>query len=507
MSPGKLTEPIVVVLVSLTLVLAVVAPGVVLAHPTTTSGDTQWKEFGLFIGGVNQSLLEQEQLQNNLHLMPTHWTVSIVPGASDMGDRAYSPDSVNIRSGDIVKWINDDTQFHTVTSGAGLSDSMKGNEFDSGLSAPNALTRNGKTFSHTFMRSGEFPYFCQLHPTMVVKVVVSNSDENPNTERSQQQLSEKRSQEQTPNIDTGTFDSYNNSTYGINIDYPSDWTLQGGNKSGTLTDIVSFFSPENDSYIVLTISVEEISNNESLEKYRSDSVDGYLNNTNFQNFVLSDDTDRLYWADPLSGHRAYKIVGTYQDPETKSTQKIMEIGTITGENLAYTIRFYADPAKYSFYLPTIQKMIDSFQINNSGVQAPVVPEESPTINGTMNQLPEKQPNLEQQQANNTEPNPSSYSGINWSDKCQLVQSALYQSCDVLVNPDGSLTDQGRHAMHCIRNGALLGGGAKALVPGLPTWLILKGLDKLAGMTGCDGIVKMDALNGLGGLCLILHLLP
>jgi plastocyanin len=292
MSPGKLTGPIVTV----TLVLSVVAPGVVRAQDTTTSGDTPWQEFGLFIGGVNQSLLEQEQLQNNLHLIPKHWTVSIVPEASDMGDRAYSPDSINIRLGDTVKWINDDTQFRTVTSGAGLSDSIKGNEFNSGLSAPNVLTRNGKTFTRTFMQSGEYPYFCQLHPTMVGKVVVSNSDENPNTERSQQQLSEKRSQEQTLNIDTGTFDSYNNSTYGINIDYPSDWTLQGGNKSGTVTDIVSFFSLENDSYIVLTISVEEVSNNESLEKYRSDSVDGYLTNTNFQNFVLSDDTDRLYWA-------------------------------------------------------------------------------------------------------------------------------------------------------------------------------------------------------------------
>jgi plastocyanin len=428
-----------------------------------------------------------------------------------MGDRAYSPDSVNIWSGDTVKWVNDDTQFHTVTSGSGLSDSMKGNEFDSGLSAPNALTRIGKTFSHTFTESGDFPYFCQLHPTMVGKVVVSKSGENPTTESSShRQLSGEQSQKQTPNVNRGAFDVYNNSTYGISIEYPSDWTLQGGNKSGTITDIVSFFSPENDSYIELRLSVDEVPNNESLEKYRSDSVDGFLTDPNFQNFVLSDDTDRLYWADPLSGHRAYKIVGTYQDPETKSTQKIMEIGTITGENLAYTIRFYADPGKYSFYLTTIQKVIDSFQINNSGVQTPVVPEESLTINGTTNQLPERQPNSEQQQANNTESNPSSYSGINWSDKCQLVQSALYQSCDVLVNPDGSLTDQGRHTMHCIRNGALLGGGAKALVPGLPTWLIFKGLDKLAGMTGCDGIVKMDTLNGLsglGGLGSILHLLP
>jgi len=66
-------------------------------------------------------MLEQERpLQNNLPLTPTLWTVSIVSGASDMGDKAYSPDSVIIRLGDIVKSINDDTQFHTAISGAGI---------------------------------------------------------------------------------------------------------------------------------------------------------------------------------------------------------------------------------------------------------------------------------------------------------------------------------------------------------------------------------------------------
>ena len=127
--------------------------------------------------------------------------------SSDMGDRAYSPDLVNIRLGDTVKWVNDDIQFHTVTSGAGPSDSVKGNEFDSGLSGPNALTDNGKTFSHTFTESGEFPYYCQLHPAMVGKVVVSKLDENPNTKSgSEQQLSEVKPQKQTPNIDAGAFE-------------------------------------------------------------------------------------------------------------------------------------------------------------------------------------------------------------------------------------------------------------------------------------------------------------
>jgi hypothetical protein len=111
----------------------------------------------------------------------------------------------------------------------------------------------------------------------------------------------------------------------------------------------------------------------------------------------------------------------------------------------------------------------------------------------------------EQQPSGTEASPPSYTGINWSDKCQMVQSALYQSCDVLVNPDGSLTDQGRHAMHCIRNGALLGGGAKLL--GVPTPLIIGGLSMLAGQTGCDGVVNMDALKGIGGLGSIISFLP
>lgn len=98
---------------------------------------------------------------------------SIVSGASTLADKAFSPNPINIKTGDSIKWKNDDTMFHTVTSGTGPNDSAKGKEFDSGLSGPNAMTTKGKEFSHTFTKAGEFPYFCQLHPTMVGKVVVS----------------------------------------------------------------------------------------------------------------------------------------------------------------------------------------------------------------------------------------------------------------------------------------------------------------------------------------------
>ena len=61
---------------------------------------------------------------------------------------------------------------HTVTSGTGPSDPSMGKQFDSGLSGLTVLIA-GKTFSHKFTKAGEFPYFCQIHPTLVGKVVVS----------------------------------------------------------------------------------------------------------------------------------------------------------------------------------------------------------------------------------------------------------------------------------------------------------------------------------------------
>jgi plastocyanin len=98
--------------------------------------------------------------------------VSIVSGASTMADKAYSPNPMNARVGDTVTWTNDDSQAHTVTSGKDISDPNKGKVFDSSPNF-NPLLAPKQTFQHKFTTAGDFPYFCQLHPTMIGKVVVS----------------------------------------------------------------------------------------------------------------------------------------------------------------------------------------------------------------------------------------------------------------------------------------------------------------------------------------------
>ena len=98
--------------------------------------------------------------------------VSIVEGASTMADKAFDPSPANVKVGDTITWTNKDSQIHTVVSGTGSSDPDVGKAFDSSPGLKTLLSPN-QTFSHKFDTAGEFPYFCQLHPTMVGKVVVS----------------------------------------------------------------------------------------------------------------------------------------------------------------------------------------------------------------------------------------------------------------------------------------------------------------------------------------------
>ena len=95
--------------------------------------------------------------------------VSILKGATTLGDKAYLPNLVRIEVGSTVVWTNNDNNLHTVTSGTPNTANV-GEAFDSGLTA---LITPAKTFSHKFTNTGEFAYFCRVHPTMVGKIIVA----------------------------------------------------------------------------------------------------------------------------------------------------------------------------------------------------------------------------------------------------------------------------------------------------------------------------------------------
>ena len=92
--------------------------------------------------------------------------VSIVKGASSPSiSKPYDPSPITVKSGSVVKWTNEDSSLHTVTSGLPEQGSV-GTLFDSSIISP------GQTFTHTFAKTGTFDYSCTLHPFMHGQILV-----------------------------------------------------------------------------------------------------------------------------------------------------------------------------------------------------------------------------------------------------------------------------------------------------------------------------------------------
>jgi plastocyanin len=71
----------------------------------------------------------------------------------------FSPETIEVSTGQTVEWTNNDLTPHTVTS-QGVGDLNSGS-IDAGAS-----------WRHTFTRPGSFPYYCTFHPEMKGTVTV-----------------------------------------------------------------------------------------------------------------------------------------------------------------------------------------------------------------------------------------------------------------------------------------------------------------------------------------------
>lgn len=71
----------------------------------------------------------------------------------------FSPETIEVKTGQTVEWANDDLTPHTVTS-QGARDLNSGS-IDAGAS-----------WRHTFTQAGSFPYYCTFHPEMKGTILV-----------------------------------------------------------------------------------------------------------------------------------------------------------------------------------------------------------------------------------------------------------------------------------------------------------------------------------------------
>jgi plastocyanin len=96
-------------------------------------------------------------------------TIHILSGASVQGAKAYDPTPLEIKKGDKVTVVNDDSAIHSVTSGKGPSDAESGKAFDSSLVEPGATAK----IDTSALAPGEHDYYCMVHPFMQGKLNVT----------------------------------------------------------------------------------------------------------------------------------------------------------------------------------------------------------------------------------------------------------------------------------------------------------------------------------------------
>ena len=152
--------------------------------------------------------------------------------------------------------------------------------------------------------------------------------------------------------------SYENPTYGIKIQYPSNW-MASTNQLPTYNSIIGFYSPLESLSDVLPVefalSITTYTNNISLDEYTKITRTALEQ----QGMEISESS-----ATTLAGNPAHKITFLPGDQIAQNSPvefKFMQIFTIIG-NKVYSLSYNAEASKFSTHLNTIQQMLDSVKI-------------------------------------------------------------------------------------------------------------------------------------------------
>jgi len=164
----------------------------------------------------------------------------------------------------------------------------------------------------------------------------------------------------TAAVSASNFLTYQNSTYGISVQHPSNWIKEQNHNPTPTGRIVKFSSPVGTSQAgqfspppSLNIIVgNRLPLSVSLEQFSAASTNNLRQSFPHFNLLESSSTN-------LGGVPAHKIVYTATIPSSGLEVKFMQIFTIK-DGKDFVITSAALPTDFSTYLPTFQKMIDSF---------------------------------------------------------------------------------------------------------------------------------------------------
>jgi hypothetical protein len=156
---------------------------------------------------------------------------------------------------------------------------------------------------------------------------------------------------------------YENTIYNVQMEYPSSWTQSSTDPTpDRFIQVSDFFSPTeaDGSSVSFRLSIDDSPQSSNIEDYLEESISIFVASASYQDFNVVESTTNA----TLAGMSAYTIEATYTDPAL-GPRMTLEIGTIF-EDEVYYLSYFADPQDYERYLPIIQEMINSFEIEGSG---------------------------------------------------------------------------------------------------------------------------------------------
>ena len=146
---------------------------------------------------------------------------------------------------------------------------------------------------------------------------------------------------------------YVNSTYGIKMQYGSDWGVEGTSSSPV---IATFFPQRNNpGNVIVDVAINDLNTNLTADEYLNKLMHEIANpNIKFTIHTTNNVT--------LAGHPGFLLSGTFKrNPSSNALEWFSNIGTIIG-NKVYSILYYSPEKTYPVYHPTYLQMIRSFAL-------------------------------------------------------------------------------------------------------------------------------------------------
>jgi hypothetical protein len=159
--------------------------------------------------------------------------------------------------------------------------------------------------------------------------------------------------------------TYQNSSFGFKMNYPSDWSVQeiDYDPSDPITDIVTFTSPfesPQDTFTEnLIVSSQKISDNSMTAEKFADEVFSILPDAQL--------VDKNTTTINISGndYPAYTLVYSQDIIDDEYPRVISAEKGIIVDDMAYIFQYPGnDQSTFPVYLPIVQQMIDSFELTS-----------------------------------------------------------------------------------------------------------------------------------------------